>query len=266
MKADFHIHSTFSDGSFEIDDIVRLSKEKMLDAIAITDHDTIAHFDKMPKSGDLTIIPAVEISAIHRETKTEAHVLGYRLEKPSIISELTMPLLERRNRNSERQVDVLTKNGYSIELSKLARAEGKYLYKVHIVDWLVQTGQVPELFGGFYASTFKNGGICDFSIEYIDVFDAVKAIKEAGGLAVLAHPGQQANFWLIPALFEQGLDGVELNHPVHSENDFAAVRELSGRFNLFMTGGSDFHGKFTSRQDSVGDFLSDESGMAALLN
>jgi len=192
------------------------------------------------------------------------HMLGYNIKKPEIITALTQPLLEARNKNSEKQADCLLKLGYDIEIEKLARADGIYLYKQHIMYWLVTTGQVPDLFGDFYKKMFKKGGICAFDIEYIDVFDAIRAIKEAGGSAVLAHPGQQRNFRLIPDFVAAGLDGLELNHHSHSENDREEIRDLAVTYGLFMTGGSDYHGIFDPQPFGVGDILSDESGANAI--
>ena len=270
MKADLHIHSTVSDGSDTIEEIIAASKSKGLDAIAITDHDTVSHMRQIPAAAGIKVITGVEISAVHRNAnapgdETRTHVLGYNIQKPEIITALTQPLLEARSETSLKQAEILIKNGYDIDIGKLARADGKYLYKAHIMDWLVLTGQAHEIFGEFYNKTFKDGGICAFDIEYIDVFDAVRAIKDAGGLAVLAHPGQQQNFWLVPELAECGLDGLELNHHSHSEKDREIIRECAARHALFMTGGSDFHGKYEPQPFGIGDFLSDESGAARVL-
>ena len=264
MKADLHIHSNMSDGSESIEWIIGMAKEKGLAAIAVTDHDTVSHLAKIPADADIKVLAGVEISAVHRETNTRAHVLGYHIQKPEIIAALTGPLLEARNQNSEKQADILIRHGFQIDADKLARAEGKYLYKQHIMDWLVTTGQTPEMFGTFYQKTFKQGGICSFDIEYTDVFQAVKSIKEAGGLAVLAHPGQQQNFWLIPALVKMGLDGLESNHHTHSEKDRGTIRGYADRYGLFLTGGSDYHGRYEPQPFGIGDFLSEESGVEAI--
>lgn len=260
MKADLHIHSTVSDGSTGIVQLIDMAKEKGLDAIAVTDHDTFSHIAQFPANTGIKIIDGIEISAVERTTNMRAHVLGYHIQKPETVAALTQPLLEARNKNSEKQADILIGLGYRIDVDKLARADGKYLYKQHIMDWLVTTGQAAEMFGDFYWRIFKNGGPCAFDIEYVDVFDAVKAIKDAGGLAVLAHPGQQQNFYLIPGLAKIGLDGLELHHHTHNEKDKRMIRDYAGRFGLFMTGGSDYHGKYEPQPFGVGDFLSDESG------
>jgi hypothetical protein len=264
MKADLHIHSTVSDGSDTIEEIISAAKKKGLDAIAFTEHDTLSHLSQIPADAGIKIIAGVEISASHKKTNTRAHILGYNIQKPEIITALTQPILEARNENSENQADILIQYGYKFNLAKLARADGKYLYKQHIMDCLVSSGQVPEMFGEFYRRTFKNGGICDFDIEYIDVFDAVKAVKEAGGLAVLAHPGQQQNFWIITELAKIGLDGIELNHHTHCEKDKEIICDYADNHGLFLTGGSDYHGKYEPQPFGIGDFLSEESGAKAI--
>ena len=264
MKADLHIHSTISDGSDNIGQIIDTAREKGLDAIAITEHDTLSHLMKIPTYAGLKVIAGVEISAVHRETNTRAHILGYNIQKPEIITALTMPLLDARNKNSEKQMEILRQSGCHFDIDKLARADGKYLYKQHIMDWLVTSGQVPDMFGDFYQKTFKQGGICSFDIEYLDVFKVVRVIKESGGIAVLAHPGQQQNYWLIPGLVESGLDGLELNHHTHNEKDRETIRSYANRYGLFLTGGSDYHGKYEPQYFGIGDFLSDESGVKAI--
>ena len=264
MKADLHIHSTVSDGSDPIEQIIIAARNKGLDAIAITDHDTMSHMTQIPADVDIQVIGGVEISAVHRKTNTRAHMLGYDIQKPEIITALTESLLVARNKNSEEQAEVLRRHGYHIDIDKLARADGKYLYKQHIMDWLVTTGQAPDMFGDFYQKTFKRGGICAFDIEYVDVFEAVKSIKGAGGLAVLAHPGQQQNFWLIPELVRLGLDGLEMNHHTHNEKDRETIRDYAKQYNLFLTGGSDYHGKYEPQPFGIGDLLSEKSGVVAL--
>ena len=267
MKADLHIHSTVSDGSDSIEQIIESALGAGLDAIAITDHDTLSHMAQIPDdTGSMKVIPGIEISAVCHKMKIQAHILGYNIRKQEIITKLTQPLLERRNSNSEKQVEILINHGYKIDINKLARADGKYLYKQHIMDWLVSTGQAPDMFGDFYKKTFKRGGICFLKTGYIDVFEAVTAIKESGGLAVLAHPGQQQNFMLIPELAEIGLDGLEYNHHSHSEKDAQVIRDYADRYGLFLTGGSDYHGRYESRSYGIGDILSDKSGARAIVN
>jgi predicted metal-dependent phosphoesterase TrpH len=263
LRADLHIHSTASDGSDSIPEIIAAAGKRGLDCIAVTDHDTTAHFSKIPPSPPVRVLCGVEISAADRMGR-KAHILGYRLQKPELVEEVTRPVLEARNRNCERQIELLVGSGYQIDPGRLPRADGKYLYKQHILDYLVSTGQTEEMFGGFYQSTFKNGGICDFDIQYADVFDAVDAVRAAGGLSVLAHSGQQQNFDLIPDLVKHGLNGLELNHHTHSDEDRHLLRIYAARYELFLTGGSDYHGTYEQPIFEIGTYLSEESGVNAI--
>jgi predicted metal-dependent phosphoesterase TrpH len=264
MKADLHIHSTVSDGVASIPEIIDMAEARGLDAIAITDHDTFSHITQTPISEKLKIIPGLEISAIDKSSGRHVHILGYNIQEPDVVKALTQPLLEARHRNTLRQITVLKDHGFEIDIGKLKPADGKYLYKQHVLDYLVSTGQADEMFGSFYVKTFKNKGICHFDIPYIDALDAVAAVSEAGGSAVLAHPGQQQNLYLVPALVRLGLHGLEFNHPSNSESDKNIIREYAGQYSLFLTGGSDYHGKFERPDIGVGDYLSDESGVEAL--
>jgi len=264
VKSDLHIHSTVSDGSDTIKQIIETAKTKGLDAIAITDHDTMSHIKQIPDEADIRVIAGVELSSAHHKTNVRAHILGYHIKNAEIISAFTQALLEARNENSEKQVQILIRNGFRIDMDKLSRADGKYLYKQHIMDWLVSTGQAPDMFGDFYHRIFKNGGICAFDIEYADVFESVRVVKEAGGIAVLAHPGKQQNFEIIPGLVVAGLDGLELNHHSNSSKDKEIILDYAGRYGLFLTGGSDYHGRYEPQPFGIGDFLSGESGNRAI--
>lgn len=187
--------------------------------------------------------------------------MGYKINNADYVENLTLPLLKKRHENSLRQIEILQKDGIEIDINKLNKEDGKYIYKQHIMEYLVETKQVIEMFGSFYKTVFKSGGICDFDIEYIDVYDAVNVIKSAGGLAVLAHPGQQKNFYLIDKI---PFDGIEFNHLANSEGDKKIIREYASKYNLFLTGGSDYHGKYEAVPVDIGDFISEESGVNAL--
>ncbi len=264
LKADLHIHSTVSDGSDSIEQIVKIAEEKRLDIIAITDHDTLSHISRLPKNAKVKVIGGIEISAVDPSNNSRAHILGYNIKNAEIVEALTKPILEARNLNSEKQAKILYQNGYEIDIDRLARADGRYLYKQHIMDHLVLTKQVPDMFGTFYHTTFKNKGICDFDIKYINVYAAVKAITEAGGQAVLAHSGQQKNFYLIPSLVEFGLAGLEYNHHANSNEDKEIIRRYAENYNLFLTGGSDYHGRYEPQDFGIGDIISEESGVDAI--
>lgn len=265
LKADLHIHSTVSDGSDSIKEIIENAKKARLDVIAITDHDTLAHQKIIPSKVDgLRVLAGIEISAIDPSTMVKAHILGYGIQDVELVESLTHPLLQRRHENSLKQISILKKNGFHLDEEKLNRADGQYIYKQHIMEYLLQTNQVSEMFGDFYKTIFKNGGICDFDIEYIDVFQAVKAIQNAGGKAVLAHSGQQQNFYLIDKLVPLGLQGLEYNHSANSSYDKLLLKGYGVKYGLFLTGGSDYHGRNEAIANKLGSFLSEESGVEEL--
>ncbi|MGN0350940.1 MAG: PHP domain-containing protein [Roseburia sp.] len=258
MKADMHIHSTVSDGYYTIEEIIEKAKERGLDAIAITDHDTLSHRKQIPKECGVQVIPGIEISCYDYEKDYRVHILGYKIQRPEIVEKVVQPTLEARHANSMKQIEILKQEGYEIDLDKIKKADGKYIYKQHIMDYLCTTGQVEEMFGEFYYRTFKNNGICHFDIEYLNPVKAVEAIKEAGGIAVLAHSGQQQNFELIPGLVQHGLDGLELNHHANSDQDKKRIREYAEQYHLLLTGGSDCHGLYEPNSPEVGDYLAEE--------
>lgn len=264
LKADLHIHSTVSDGTNSITEIIEKAIANGLNMIAITDHDTLSHAKQIPNTNEIKVMAGIEISAFDSLRKTKAHILGYGIKDTAMVERLTAPLLRRRHENSLRQIEILRNNWYSIDEDALMKADGKYIYKQHIMEHLVQTGQVKDMFGEFYQRVFKNGGICDFDIEYVDVYEAVQTITKAGGKAVLAHSGQQQNFYLINELVPLGLAGIEYNHPHNSEEDKRIIVEYGQQHDLFLTGGSDYHGGNAKIPCQIGSFLSPESGIMAL--
>ena len=263
-KADLHVHSRISDGSCTIGELAAAALERGLDAIAVTDHDTLAQAGSIPSGLPVQVIPGIEISCYDYDADRRVHILGYRIQDIASIEEFVHPLLLARHANSLRQIEALEQNGFAIETSALNRADGRYIYKQHIMEYLVKTRQAPDMFGDFYRRIFKNGGICDFDIRYLDPYEAVRRIQEAGGLAVLAHSGQQQNFALIPRLVKEGLCGLELNHPANSPKDRQIIRECAAEYGLFLTGGSDYHGAYEPDSPGLGCCLSEESGVQAV--
>ncbi len=263
-KADLHTHSRVSDGSCSIGELALYAEEKGLDIIAVTDHDTLSQVRQIPSGLPVQVIPGIEISCFDYSANMRVHILGYHIQNISLVEDFVHPLLLSRHENSLKQIEVLRKNRFSIELDQLHRADGKYVYKQHIMEYLVKTGQAPDMFGDFYKRIFKNGGICAFDIRYLDPYEAVRIIKESGGLAVLAHSGQQQNFSLIPRLVREGLAGLELNHPANSEKDKSIICEYAREYGLFLTGGSDFHGDYEPDSPGIGCCLSEESGVEAI--
>lgn len=263
-KVDMHIHSTVSDGSYTMEEIVAQAESRGLSGVVITDHDTLSHQNKLPHSNTVQVQAGIEISAYDYEKDYRVHILGYGIKNPELVEKVVHPTLLARHENSMRQIEILKEHGYAIDLEKIKRADGEYIYKQHIMDYMVSHGIVEDMFGEFYYQTFKNNGICHFDITYLDPVAAVRAVKDAGGMAVLAHSGQQQNFSLIKGLVEQGLDGLELNHHANSPKDKEIIRKYASDYHLFLTGGSDCHGAYEKNSPGVGDYLAEESGVNAI--
>ncbi len=266
MLADLHLHSNISDGTDSIEEIIQKSIAKKLDVIAITDHDTLAHANKIPQTNAIKVLAGIEISAIDPRNMKKAHILGYNIKDIDMVEEAVSPILQARHALGLKQIEILQENGYAIDIDKLNKADGKYIYKQNILDYLLETKQIAELFGDFYKRTFKNNGICAMEIDYIDVREAVKIITKAGGKAVLAHAGQQQNFYLIDELVPLGLAGLEYNHVHNNEKDKVILADYAEKHALFLTGGSDYHGENNTEPLDIADYLSPESGIKALIN
>ncbi len=263
-RADLHMHSRISDGSYTIPELAHLAAQRGLDVIAVTDHDTLSQAGKIPKNLPVEVIAGIEISCLDVQTNMRVHLLGYGIKDRQKVEDFVHPLLMARHENSLKQIEVLQRNGFHIEVDQLYRADGRYIYKQHIMEYLVRTGQSPDLLGETYKRLFKNGGICAFDIQYLDPYEAVRVIRAAGGMAVLAHSGQQQNFTLILGLVKAGLEGLELHHPANTEPDKQVIRAYARAHDLFLTGGSDFHGAYEPGGPLPGQYISEESGVRAI--
>lgn len=266
MRGDLHLHSAYSDGSATVIELIQKAVSKGLIHIAITDHDRVPRCGDIPPVTALKVMPGIEISAYDFQKQRKAHILGYAMRDTRSVTAFCRPLLERRQANSLRQIALLAEHGFRIRPQNFVKRAGHVIYKQHLMEYLVATEQVEEMFGTFYHETFKNGGYCDFDIEYLDAAAAVRVITEAGGLAVLAHPGQQQNLELVPELVGYGLKGIELEHRKNTEADKEAIRQMAGQYGLFLTGGSDYHGTLEDGSSELGSCLATENALRIIFN
>lgn len=262
MKGDLHIHTNISDGSYSTKEVLEMALKNGLTHIGITNHDTVKGLSEaieMGKELGIKVIPGIEISAYDFKNNRKVHILGYNFDlHGSNITKLCEPTLEARNENSKWQMKTLIENGYDIDIKSVeekCRVSG-VLYKQHIMQALIEKDYTTSIYSDLYRRLFKNNGICARDIDYVDAKDAVKAIKDDGGLAVLAHPGQLNSYDLIPELVSNGLDGIEVNHISHTDNDVKKINEFSQIYGLFLTGGTDFHGIYGEEDIKVGEILS----------
>lgn len=261
MKGDLHIHTNISDGSYSTREVLEMAAKNGLTHIGITNHDTVKGLSEaieMGKEFGIKVIPGIEISAYDFNNKRKVHILGYNFNLHGCnISKLCNPILQARHENSMWQMKTLIENGYDIDVKSVeekSKVSG-VLYKQHIMQALIEKDYTTNIYSDLYKRLFKNNGICARDINYVDAKDAVRAIKDDGGLAVLAHPGQLNSYGLIPELVSNGLDGIEVNHISHNDKDINKTNEFSQIYGLFLTGGSDFHGIYGKEDISIGSVL-----------
>lgn len=261
MKADLHIHSDISDGSKNISQIMEIAKEKNVSHISITNHDTVAGLEdaeQIASLNNIKFIRGIEISAYDFKRKRKVHILGYGFNKEAKnIRFVCRPTLVKRNKNSLSQLQTIISEGYMInKFSVLEKAKNSgILYKQHIMKTLIEEGYTKELYGSLYKKIFKGKGICNSDIDYIDARVAVEAIVNDGGVAVLAHPGELDSFDIAHELIDYGLSGIELNHPKNNDDDKIKIFKIASKYNLILTGGSDYHGEYGSNVN-IGDYSS----------
>ncbi len=266
MKVDLHCHTLISDGSFSFHDVITLAKQEEITHLAITNHDTTQSLTEMViegKTQGIEIIPGIEISAYDHQRERRVHILGYYLipEHPSIL-QLCSPLLEQRHEASKIMVERLILAGYQItweQVEKYAK-DGTGVYKQHIMQALMDQNYTTSIYGDLYRTCFAKQspegkpGIAYVPLEYPSAVEAVQAIIQANGVAVLAHPGQYKNFDILPELVDAGLKGIEVYHPSHQDSDLAKAMQYAKEYSLIATGGSDFHGLYDEKPVRLGSF------------
>lgn len=269
IRADLHMHTTISDGSDSIQTIVQKCKQNGLTHIAITNHDDLDGYEEIQyytENLGIQTVKSLEITTVDSETGTKAHLLGYRIQDEMPIRRLTDAMLQRRHNNVLEQIKRLQNEGYDINVEELKQRVYKIIYKQNLIQYLVEKGIADGIYGSFYQNYFSKGKLCDIRPTDIELKDAIVAIKQAGGFAVLAHPAQQNNYHLLPMLCELGLDGIEYRHPSNDENAKQKILELSKQYNLFLTGGSDYHGTNNKKPVNVGDYLSTEEAVRKIFS
>ena len=245
---DLHTHSDCSDGSMTPEEVVRAAAEAGLSAIALSDHDTVTGVDRAVAEGariGVEVVPAIELSA---ESETETHVLGYYIDtgSPALLSKLDEIRLVRERRESE-MCENLCRLGLPVTMEEVRAAAGKNVVcRIHIARVMIARGYVGSVREAF--DRYLSAGRPAFShTQALSDADAVRLIKDAGGLAFVAHLNQTRRdmdslYSFLSRLRSVGLDGVEgfyTEYTPEMERDYQALaRELG----LMISGGSDFHG------------------------
>ena len=247
---DLHSHSTASDGTLAPAELVRRAADAGVSAFSLTDHDTvggIAEAQRTAKELHIDFLPGIEISAQYPRPGT-LHLLGYGIDPANpALSHLTTNLNAGRGDRNVRIIARLNEVGVSITLEEVLAGASGTVGRPHIAEVLVRKGYVKTKQQAF-DKYLGQSGLAYEDKETITPAGAISMIHAAGGLAVLAHPNQLRKSNTaelaheIKTLADFGLDGIEVIHSDHTDALVEHLDELSRRFNLLPTGGSDFHG------------------------
>lgn len=248
-QIDLHIHTTASDGTYTPRRAVELAHALGLAAIAVTDHDTVSGVAEAMAAGTeygVEVVPGMEISAGYGGRSV--HILGLFIDpnSPALRPALEWAVNERNARN-EKIVAAMAADGFDISLEALRRAHpAAVLGRPHIAGWLAERGYVSSVDEAF-------GRYLDRGRPYyrprarMPLPDAVRAIRDAGGIAVLAHPFQ---YGFEPEKLEQfiqdakaaGCRAIEAYYSGYTSAQTDALLEAAARHGMAVSGGSDFHG------------------------
>ncbi|MCX7927987.1 MAG: PHP domain-containing protein [Candidatus Omnitrophica bacterium] len=244
-KADLHIHTNFSDGTYSTQQLLEEAENIGLNCIAITDHDTVAAVVealKFKTTYNVEVLPAVEFSCEYE--KKEVHILGY------LIDYLNKELLEQLEQVRKSRIERVyamaerLKDKLGIELDPqevFLLAKNATVSRMHVAYALVKSGVVNTTQEAFlrcigdtapgYVTGFK------FSVQ-----QAIALIRRVGGIAVLAHPYTIGCDDCIKEFAKMGLAGLEVYYSEHTQGMINFYRDLANDLGLLITGGSDFHG------------------------
>ncbi|MCL2070804.1 MAG: PHP domain-containing protein [Oscillospiraceae bacterium] len=277
MRADLHCHTTLSDGSLGIEEVIAQATHNNLDYIAITDHDTLSSMSRanvLGKRYNVGIIPAVEFSSCDGKRNSKAHLLCYNPQKPDRLEGLCLRTCEiRRVRGKAMATKVVDNFPIAFENIVKYAAGSKAIYKCHIMHALMDYGYTTELYGEDYNKLFDvSDGLCadivrDEVNEYPEVKFVSQLIRSAGGIAVLAHPCVYNNLDLLEELAADGLiDGVEVFHRSCKEDkDRDRMLKIAEKHNLIVTGGSDFHGFYNHYATPMGHLTTPPESLDRIL-
>ena len=275
---DLHCHSVFSDGSCTVDELIAQARACGLARLAITDHDTLdqlAFVRERSRALGFPVLAGLEVSARDYHTGRNVHILAFGLEATpdgsGPLEQMVNHTLYQRTANTLWQAWVLQKrdaefSGRRVSLDDVVRTAGasKGVYKQHLMESLTHRHHNDPDYRFFYQCQLKGDSPANHDIVYPAAPDAVRAVREQGGVAVLAHPGQMNSWGAIPELVAAGLQGIETFHPDHGPVDEELAFEAAARHGLFVTGGSDFHGKYGAPASVGAAFVMPEEAGAAV--
>jgi len=242
--ADLHLHTSFSDGTFSPEELTGHGQRLGFAALALTDHDSVEGCARMAAAcgvAGMEFITGTELTAEHNDI--ELHLLGYFVDPQNekLLADLVRFQAVRQNRIREMAARL---NALNIPLeaeSVFALANCKSPGRPHVARAMVKAGLCKSLDEAF-ARYLKKGRPAWVPKAKMSALEGIELIHQAGGLAVMAHPGLNRTDNVIPVLVEAGLNGIECFHTKHSTATSERYLEMADKFHLLVTGGSDCHG------------------------
>lgn len=251
MKVDMHMHTYFSDGTMSPEEIVQKAKEKEVGIIAITDHNRRDSWERLQiaaKEAGIIPIRGVEINAAYKDKVL--HLLAYGFEDSQKLFDLIQFADDEMQRMSDDLIVNLSKVDKRVSLDDFMtyeydRTKGGWKG----LHYLLDRGITTKLFEGF--KYYREYG-CDFTEYHFPKLEELcKAIKEAGGYSVLAHPmsyfkdlNEEELIKVLEDLRSKGLQGIECYYPTHSEMMTKTCVQFCKQYNMLITTGGDEHGEF----------------------
>lgn len=240
---DLHAHSTASDGAVSPAELVEAAKRASLQAIAITDHDTIAGNDEAVATGlsiGIRVVRGCELSAYDGDF--EVHLLALHIRDAGAIRPSLEGFQRERIERGHAIVERLARAGAPVNIDDvMAEAAGAALGRPHIARVLIRAGHAADHREAF--DRFLGAGKPAYVPKpRLDIADAIGLTHSAGALAVWAHPGREGTRERLARLTSHGLDGVEVRHPGHTPADTVRLLRLANDLDLVPSGGSDWHG------------------------
>jgi len=252
MRADLHVHSDASDGTDSPAEVMRRAALAGLDAVALTDHDTVAGLARARQAlpDSLTLVPGMELSC--RQAGHSVHLLAYLfdLDDPELAAQ-TRRIRDDRVLRARAMVARLADLGAPVSWDQVAAIAGASVVgRPHIARAMAASGVIAEPGEAFTADWIGDGGRAYVRRYALDPVLAIRLVRAAGGVAVLAHPRAERQQWQasdeqIAELAAAGLAGVEVFHPDQPQSRRAPLLAACRELGLVPTGGSDDHGSLT---------------------
>lgn len=242
--ADLHIHTNFSDGADSPEAVVRIAIKKELKCIAITDHDIVDGVEPAMKEAEgtgLDVISGVELSA--DLNGSDIHILGYCFDvHNTVLKERLRLFCDARVERVKKMVKKLQVLGKKISVDDvLSLTNSGAVGRPHVAQVLLNNGYVGNIAEAFndYIAVGKPAYVSKFKQS---PFEAIELIRQAGGVAVMAHPMDTARDELIPGFVKAGLKGLEVYYPNKTKRVIEFYERIADKHGLIKTGGSDAHG------------------------